>query len=68
MLIALKTNWKRYLISSLQTFFAVFLPLTIPQLLEMDWNNLDSAAIAGILVVSVRLGLKAVWEYWYYTK
>ena len=58
----IKENWKRYLISSLQTFFAVFLPLAIPQLLELDWNNVDGAAVAAIVVTSTRFALKVLWE------
>lgn len=58
----LKANWKRYLISSAQTFLAVFLPLAIPQLLELDWNNIDGAIIGGIVVTSIRLALKVTWE------
>lgn len=60
----IKENWKRYLISSLQTFFAVFIPLFIPELLNMDWNNLDTTTIAALVVTAIRAGIKAVVELW----
>lgn len=63
-----KNNWKRYLISSLQTFVSAFLLFAMPQILEMDWNNMDSAAVYSIFLTAVRIGVKAVYETWMYKK
>jgi len=65
MIETIKDNWHRYLMSSIQTFLAVFLPLVIPELLAMDWMNMEGAAVAGLVVAAARVGIKAVWEYWY---
>lgn len=61
----IKENWKRYFISSLQTFFSVFLPLFIPELLVMDWNNLNGAVVLALVVTAIRAGIKAVIELWF---
>ncbi len=57
----LKTNWKRYLISSLITFLATFLLIAVPELLDdnFQWSG---PAVAGVFLAALRLGLKAVWE------
>lgn len=57
----LKNNWKRYLVSSIVTFVASFLLVAVPQLLDesFEWST---PTVVGVVMTSVRLGLKAVWE------
>jgi len=57
----LKTNWKRYLTSSLLTFVATFLLIAVPELLDNNfmWTK---ATVGAVLLTATRLGVKAVWE------
>jgi len=57
----LKAKWKRYLVSSIVTFVATFLLISVPELLDDSfvWSN---ATVGGVFVAATRLGVKAVWE------
>ena len=60
-IVAIKENWKRYLVSSLVTFVSAFLLFTMPQLLGegFEWNQ---TALIAVILTGVRVGIKAVWE------
>jgi len=57
----MKETIKRYVYSSLITFVATFVAVAVPQLLDgnFEWTT---STLVGVLLVAVRLGVKAVWE------
>jgi len=57
-----KTNWKRYLVSSGITFLSAFFLTMSVQINTLSFESLTTSALAGIVLVSVRAGIKAVWE------
>lgn len=59
---ALKSNWARYLWSSVITFFAGFSMAVLPQLDSLTIENFDKATIVGLVFVGVRAGVKLVIE------
>ena len=60
-LVAIKENWKRYLISSVITFVASFLLFTVPQALSESFTW-DGVVITALVFAGIRVGVKAVWE------
>jgi hypothetical protein len=60
-LVAIKENWKRYLISSLVTFVSAFLLFTVPQMLSEGFSW-DGIALYSLFLAGIRVGVKAVWE------
>lgn len=60
-LVAIKENWKRYLTSSLITFVSAFLLFAVPQLLD-DNFIWDGTTLIALVLTSIRIGVKAVWE------
>jgi hypothetical protein len=58
----IKTNWKRYLVSSGITFLSAFFLMLSVQLNDLSVESLTLSVFASILFVSIRAGLKAVWE------
>lgn len=53
---------KRYLISSLVTFFAAFLVYFITVIDEVTIESFTNGALVAIMFVGVRIGVKAVLE------
>lgn len=62
-MISLSQNTKRYIISSLVTFFSAALLVTAMQIQSLDWTTLSSAAITGIVITALRAGVKSLAEY-----
>lgn len=56
-------TFKRYLSSSVQTFLASFL-LTFGYSIK-DATALTGAALVSLAITSLRVAIKAVWEYWF---
>ena len=54
---------KEYLRSSLITFLTGFAIVILPAIENLDLNNLEAGALAGILLTATRMGIKAVIEY-----
>lgn len=57
-----KSNWKRYLWSSLVTFLAGFSISLLPEIDSISLESLRSGAVLGMLFIPVRAGIKAVLE------
>jgi len=53
---------KRYLISSLVTFFTAFSLAVLPVIDSITLDNLYSGALVGVLFVGARAGVKALLE------
>ena len=53
---------KRYLISSGVTFASVFLVVLGAQLETLDTTTISGGALAALVVVAARAGVKAIWE------
>jgi len=56
-------NLKRYLISSGVTFLAGFLMVFATELQSLSIESLTKSAVIGILLLALRAGLKALFEY-----
>ena len=58
----LSEHWKRYLISSMVTFFAGFSIFIIPNIEELSLENFATGAWVGVVFAGIRAGVKAVLE------
>lgn len=54
---------KRYLTSSLITFFTAFSLAVVPVIDSITLDNLYNGALVGVLFVGVRAGVKALLEF-----
>jgi len=59
---AIKENWKRWITSTIITFFSGFCFVLLAKIDSIDVYTLETGAIAGIIVAAIRAGLKAVVE------
>jgi len=59
----IKLNWKRYLVSSLVTFGVGFIVSIYPSLEQVSAEDVNTSLVAGIALVGLRAGIKAVVEY-----
>ena len=57
-----KQNWKRYLESSLVTFFTFFLPMVAFELNSRSYDDLLVAGKVGVGAMLLRLAGKAIYE------
>lgn len=55
-------NWKRYLISSAVTFLATFLAVIAVQLQGLTPEAIQGGAIAGFVITTLRIAVKAAFE------
>jgi O-antigen/teichoic acid export membrane protein len=58
----LKTNWKRYAVSSVITFFTGFLIAFTPQIDSITLASFGDGSLLGIIFVAIRAGVKAAVE------
>lgn len=56
------TTLKRYLISSGITFLTAFVAVILPTISTISLSDLKDGALAGVLFVAIRAGIKAVLE------
>jgi len=59
---AIKENWKRWITSTIITFFSGFCFVLLAKIDSIDVYTLETGAIVGIIVAAIRAGLKAVVE------
>lgn len=57
-----KEELKRYLVSSLVTFLAVFLLTILPFVSEVTWESLKTGAFLGLIITAARAAVKAAVE------
>lgn len=58
-----KKTAKKYLVSSLITFFTGFALVLVAQVDSLTLSSLGSGALAGLIFAGTRAGVKAVAEY-----
>jgi O-antigen/teichoic acid export membrane protein len=58
----LKTNWKRYAVSSVITFLTGFLIAFAPQIDSITLASFGDGSLLGIIFVAIRAGVKAMVE------
>jgi hypothetical protein len=59
---AIKSNWKRYLLSSLVTFFSFFIFSLAFVVKDLSWDSLEIAGVTGAASILIRLVGKSVFE------
>jgi len=59
---AIKENWKRWITSTIITFFSGFCFVLLAQIDSINVYTLETGAYSGIIVAAIRAGLKAVVE------
>jgi len=59
---AIKENWKRWITSTIITFFSGFCFVLLAKIDSINVYTLETGAYAGIIVAAIRAGLKAVVE------